>query len=49
MAKQAAKLKADLNSQAAKTKKLEKDVESMREEMRKQQLRRLNNQVPDKP
>ena len=45
----AAKLKADLNSQAAKTKKLEKDVQSMREEMRKQQLRRLNNQVPDKP
>jgi proteasome lid subunit RPN8/RPN11 len=49
MTKQAAKLKADLNSQAAKTKKLEKDVQSMREEMRKQQLRRLNNQVSDKP
>jgi proteasome lid subunit RPN8/RPN11 len=49
MAKQAAKLKADLNSQAAKTKKLEKDVQSMREEIRKQQLRRLSNQVPDKP
>ena len=48
MTKQAAKLKADLNSQAAKTKKLEKDVQSMREEMRRQQLRRLNNQVPDK-
>ncbi len=48
MAQQAAKLKADLNFQAAKTKKLEKDVQSMREEMRKQQLRRLNNQVPDK-
>ena len=48
MTKQAAKLKAELNSQAAKTKKLEKDVQSMREEMRKQQLRRLNNQVPDK-
>jgi len=48
MTKQAAKLKADLNSQAAKTKKLEKDVQSMREEMRKQQLRRLSNQVPDK-
>ena len=48
MTKQAAKLKADLNSQAAKTKKLEKDVQAMREEMRKQQLRRLNNQVPDK-
>ena len=48
MAKQAAKLKADLNSQAAKTKKLEKDVQSMREEMRQQQQRRMANQVPDR-
>ena len=48
MARQAAKLKADLTLQAAKTKKLEKDVKSMRDEMRRQQLRRLNNQVPDK-
>jgi hypothetical protein len=48
MAKQAAKLKADMTFQAAKTKKLEKDVQSMREEMRQQQQRRLNNQVPDK-
>jgi proteasome lid subunit RPN8/RPN11 len=45
---QSAKLKADMTAQAAKTKKLEKEVESMREEMRQQQLRRLNNQVPDK-
>jgi hypothetical protein len=37
-----------MNAQAAKTRKLEKEVESMREEMRQQQLRRLNNQVPDK-
>ena len=48
MARQAAKLKADLTFQAAKTKKLEKDVKSMRDEMRLQQLRRLNNQVGDK-
>jgi proteasome lid subunit RPN8/RPN11 len=48
MAKQAEQLKADLTSQAAKTKKLEKDVQTMREEMRRQQKRRLNSQVPDK-
>src|ERR1035437_7311555 len=48
MVKQAAKLKTDLNSQAAKTEKLEKEVQSMRQEMRQQQQRRLNNQVPDK-
>jgi hypothetical protein len=48
MAKQAAKLKADLTFQAAKTKKLERDVKSMRDEMRLQQLRRLKNQAPDK-
>jgi proteasome lid subunit RPN8/RPN11 len=47
-AKQAASLKADMNFQAAKTRKLEKEVQSMREEMRQQQLRRLNNQLPDK-
>ena len=48
MAKQAAKLKADVNSQAAKTKKLEQEVRSMREELRQQQQRRMNNQLPDK-
>lgn len=48
LAKQAAKLKVDLNWQAMKTKKLEKDLQSMREEMRQQQLKRLNNQLPDK-
>ena len=46
-ARQAAKIKADVSSQAAKTKKLEQEVQSMREELRLQQ-RRLNNQVPDK-
>jgi len=44
---EAAKLKADMNSQAAKTKKLEQEVQSMREELRQQQ-RRMNNQLPDK-
>jgi len=48
MVKQAAKLKADLNFQAAKTRKLEKDVQSLRQEMRQQQQHRLNNQVPGK-
>jgi proteasome lid subunit RPN8/RPN11 len=47
-AQQAAKMKADLTFQAAKTKKLEKEVQTMREELRQQQQRRLNNQLPDK-
>jgi hypothetical protein len=47
-ARQAAKMKADLNSQAAKTQKLEKEVQTMHEELLRQQLRRLNNQLPDK-
>jgi proteasome lid subunit RPN8/RPN11 len=45
---EAAKLKADMNFQAAKTKKLEQEVQAMREELRQQQQRRLNNQLPDK-
>jgi proteasome lid subunit RPN8/RPN11 len=48
MAREAEKMKADLNFQAAKTRRLEKDVESMREELRVQQRRRLNNQAPGK-
>ncbi|MCU1232824.1 MAG: Mov34/MPN/PAD family protein [Candidatus Solibacter sp.] len=48
LAKEAAKLKLDLNWQTIKTKKLEKDLQSMREEMHQQQLKRLNNQLPDK-
>ncbi len=48
LAKQAAKLKLDLNWQSIKTKKLEKDLQTMREEMRQQQLKRLNNQLTDK-
>ncbi len=46
--KQAAKLKTDLNFQAEKTRKLEKDIQSMRQEMSQQQQRRLNNQLPEK-
>jgi hypothetical protein len=34
--------------QSFKTKKLEKDLQTMREEMRQQQLKRLNNQLSDK-
>jgi proteasome lid subunit RPN8/RPN11 len=45
---EAAKLKADLNSQAAKARKLEREVQSMREKLRRQQRRRLNNQLPAK-
>jgi proteasome lid subunit RPN8/RPN11 len=48
MAKEADKMKADLTLQAAKTKKLEKDLQSMREELRQQQQRRMNNQAPGK-
>jgi hypothetical protein len=48
LAKQAAKLKLDLNWQALKTKKLERDLQSMREEMRQQQIKRMTNQLPDK-
>jgi hypothetical protein len=48
MAEQAAKMKADLNVQAAKTQKLEKDMQAIRLEMRKQQQRRLANQVAGK-
>lgn len=48
MARQSAKMKFEMNSQAAKTKRLEQEVESMREELRQQQQHRLNNQVPDK-
>ena len=46
LAKQTTKMKADLNWQAAKTKKLEKEMQAIREEMRLQQQRRLANQAP---
>jgi proteasome lid subunit RPN8/RPN11 len=46
--KQATKLKADLTLQAAKNKKLERDIKSMRTKMRLEQIRRMNNQAPNK-
>jgi len=48
MASQSAKIKAELNSQTEKTRKLEKDLQDMRLELLRERQRRLNNQVPDK-
>ncbi|HTS61957.1 MAG TPA: hypothetical protein VMH28_08020 [Candidatus Acidoferrales bacterium] len=45
LAADAAKLKTDLNSQAARTRRLEKDLESVRDELRAQQQKRLLNQA----
>jgi proteasome lid subunit RPN8/RPN11 len=42
------KQREEMAIQAAKTEKLEKDVEAMRKELRRQQQRRLTNQAPDK-
>jgi proteasome lid subunit RPN8/RPN11 len=48
LAEQAAKLKRELNSQAARTKKLEKALlDSVRREVQSERRRRLANQVPD--
>jgi proteasome lid subunit RPN8/RPN11 len=47
IAAEAARLKNDLESQAARTKKLEQDLKSMRNELRVQQQRRLANQLPE--
>ena len=46
MAAQADKLKSDLDRQAARTRKLERDLKSVREELEQQQKRRMANQVP---
>ena len=46
MAAQASKMKADLDREAERTRKLEKDLQSMREELQQQQQRRMANQVP---
>jgi proteasome lid subunit RPN8/RPN11 len=48
LAQQAARLKTDLNVQAAKTKRLEKDLQSIREEIKQQQMKRMTNQLQDK-
>jgi len=42
------KLKADLERQAARTRKAEDDLKNLREEMRQQQKRRMNNMIPTK-
>jgi len=47
IAAEAVKLKSDLETQAARTRKLEQDLKSMRDEMRAQQQRRLANQLPE--
>ncbi|MGA3017883.1 MAG: Mov34/MPN/PAD-1 family protein [Bryobacteraceae bacterium] len=44
---QAAKLKADLESQAAKTRKLEKALNDVKDQLAKEAQRRLANQLPD--
>ncbi len=44
---QAAKLKADLEFQAAKTRRLEKALNDMKEQLAKEAQRRMANQVPD--
>jgi proteasome lid subunit RPN8/RPN11 len=48
MAAQAAKMKLDLNWQSVKQKKLEKELQTVRDELRQQQQRRLLNQAPEK-
>ena len=45
LAAQAAKLKQDMNWQVVKTKRLEKDLQVMRDELRTQQQRRMANQA----
>ena len=47
MAAEAAKLKTDLDTQAARTRKLERDLKSIKDEMKNQQQRRLTNQLPE--
>jgi proteasome lid subunit RPN8/RPN11 len=45
LAAQAAKMKTDLNWQVVKTKRLEKDLQTVREELRTQQQKRMTNQA----
>jgi hypothetical protein len=47
LAAHASKLQTDLDRQAARTRKLEKDLKSMRDEIRQQQQRRMTNQIPE--
>jgi proteasome lid subunit RPN8/RPN11 len=47
LAAHASKLQTDLDRQAARTRKLEKDLKTIRDEMRQQQQRRMTNQIPE--
>jgi len=47
LAEEAAKLKSTVDSQTARTRKLEKDLKTLRDEMKTQQQRRLINQLPE--
>ncbi|HXA51470.1 MAG TPA: hypothetical protein VNV86_14235, partial [Candidatus Acidoferrum sp.] len=47
MAAHASKLQTDLDRQAARTRKLEKDLKTIRDEMKQQQQRRMTNQIPE--
>jgi septal ring factor EnvC (AmiA/AmiB activator) len=44
---QVAKQKADLDAQAAKTRKLEKALNDVKEQLARESQRRMNNQLPD--
>lgn len=46
IAKEAAKLKSDLNAQTERTRKLERSLDEVKAQMRKQQRERLRNQDP---
>lgn len=47
LAQQASKLQRDLAAKAARTRKLEKDLNDVRDQLQKEQRRRLANQLPD--
>lgn len=47
LAAHASQLQTDLDRQAARTRKLEKDLKTIRDEMRQQQQRRMTNQIPE--
>jgi hypothetical protein len=48
LARQAAKLKSDLDAQAVRTRKLEKSLTNVQKTLLDQKLERLRNQAPQK-
>jgi proteasome lid subunit RPN8/RPN11 len=48
LAAEAERLRSELNAQAARTRRLERDLKTVRDELRNQQQRRLMNQLPEK-